>query len=64
LNRSFFRGMLTGSILGAVIGIFSMPQMKRVPETTRKVVDTTAKVQSGTKKVLKGLSKGVFEMIK
>ncbi|ATW23972.1 YtxH domain-containing protein [Candidatus Formimonas warabiya] len=64
MNRSFFRGILAGSIIGTVIGMFSAPQMKPMPENVRKMMDDPGKIQNRAKKVLKGLSKGVSEIIK
>ena len=64
LNRSFFRGILAGSIVGTLIGMFSAPQRKLMPETTINMMDNTMKMQNRAKKVLKGLSKGVSEIIK
>lgn len=64
MNRSFFRGILAGSIVGTLIGMFSAPQMKPMPEAAKTMMDNTMKVQNRAKKVLKGLSKGVSDIIK
>jgi len=64
LNRSFFRGILAGSIVGTIIGMFSAPQMKPIPESAKNVMDNTIKMQNRAKKVLKGITKGVSDIIK
>jgi gas vesicle protein len=64
LNRSFFRGILAGSILGTLIGMFSAPQRKPIPESAQNIMDNTRNMQNRAKKVLKGISKGVSEIIK
>ncbi|MEL7566402.1 MAG: YtxH domain-containing protein [Dehalobacterium sp.] len=64
MNRSFFRGILAGSIMGTLIGMFSAPQMKPIPESTRNMMNNTIKMQNRAKKVLKGITKGVSDIIK
>lgn len=64
MNRSFFRGILAGSIVGTLIGMFSAPQKKPISENAMNVMDNTMKMQNRAKKVLKGLSKGVSDIIK
>lgn len=64
LNSSFFRGMLAGSILGAFVGVFSVPQRKPLMENAKEMMDNTKEVQNRARKVLMGISKGVSEMIK
>ncbi|MGI6684999.1 MAG: YtxH domain-containing protein [Bacillota bacterium] len=64
MNRSFFRGILAGSILGTLVGMFSAPQRKPMVESARNMMDNTRDVQNRAKKVLKGLSKGVSDIIK
>ncbi len=64
MNRSFFRGILAGSIMGTMIGMFSAPQKKTIPENARRRITHTDDMPSRTKRVLKGLSKGVSDIIK
>lgn len=64
MNRSFFRGILAGSIVGALIGMFSAPQRKPIPESAKDIMQNTAQMQDRAKKVLKGISKGVSDIIK
>ena len=65
MNRSFFRGILAGSIIGTLIGMFSAPQRKPIPESARNMMmENTRDMQTRAKKVLRGISKGVSEIIK
>lgn len=64
MNKSFFKGILAGSIMGALIGMFSSPQMKPIPESAKDMMSSTVKIQNGAKRVLKGITKGVSEIIK
>lgn len=64
LNRSFFRGVLAGSIMGTLIGMFSSPQRKPLPESAKDMMNSTLKMQNSAKKVLKGITKGVSDIIK
>ncbi|MGI6712948.1 MAG: YtxH domain-containing protein [Bacillota bacterium] len=62
MNRSFFKGLITGGIIGTFISMLNKPQKKPVPET--RIVDTSVKVQNSAKKIIKGINKGVSEIMK
>ncbi|MCR6546786.1 YtxH domain-containing protein [Dehalobacterium formicoaceticum] len=63
-NRSFIKGILAGSIIGTVLGMFTAPQRKPFPESAQKMIGQTQHLQSKAKRVLKGINKGVSEMMK
>lgn len=64
MNKSFFRGILAGSILGAIVGMFSAPQKKLVRESAPQIMESSVKMRNGARRVFKGISKGMSDMMK
>ncbi|SHG72028.1 YtxH domain-containing protein [Desulforamulus hydrothermalis] len=56
----FWRGVITGSLLGAALGMVLRPQRK--PE--RMFLASTQKAGRRAQKMMKGMSKRVSDMIK
>ncbi|WP_149026586.1 YtxH domain-containing protein [Desulforamulus ferrireducens] len=56
----FWRGIITGSLLGAAVSMFLKPQRK--PE--RMIMNTTRQAGKRAQKMMKGMTRRVNEMIK
>lgn len=56
----FLRGIITGSLLAAALGMFLKPQRK--PE--RMIMNTTRQAGRRAQKMMKGMTKRVNDMMK
>ena len=62
MRKGFWNGILTGSIMGALIGLFVAPQLK--PDTRRSLKKQGNEIQSRARKVMKGVRNSVKGLIK
>lgn len=51
MRRGFFNGLLAGGVIGALMGLFVAPQMKK----RNNWMEQTKQAQSRARKVIKGI---------
>jgi len=61
MRRSFWNGLLTGSLIGAAMAWFIRPQ--RRPGTVRRIVGRSANWPGRARRVLRRMREGVSEIM-
>lgn len=51
MRRGFFNGLLAGGVIGAMVGLFVAPQMKK----KNNLMEQTKHAQSRARRVIKGI---------
>lgn len=62
MRRGFWNGLLTGGVVGAVVGLFVAPQLK--PDTRRTLKKRGDMMQNKTTRVIKGVRNTVKGLMK
>ncbi|WP_227765890.1 YtxH domain-containing protein [Zhaonella formicivorans] len=61
--KGFWKGLLTGGIIGAIISsnLFMTPQKKKI--VSKRIMGKTRRLQSRARKVMKEVSEGVNDLL-
>ncbi len=61
-RKSFLNGLFAGGLIGAILGLFVLPQ--RQPEYRKKILGKTRTIKNTARKVMKDVSNGIDNLIK